>query len=281
MSNLDQLNYQRIEKAIQFISYNFKTQPNLAQTAQHIGVSPHYFQRLFKEWAGVSPKKFIQYLSLNYAKDLLLKQQSVLDTALQTGLSSAGRLHDLFVTIEAMTPGEFKNGGDNLCIRYSFNSSPFGSILVASTTKGVCYLAFSENQAQSIAHLKERYPKAKIEEGIDEFQQHALSIFRLDWSNPKKIQLHLFATPFQIKVWECLLNTPYGRLTTYGELAKKTGNPKAYRAVGTAVGRNPVAFIIPCHRVIQSSGEIGGFMWGPERKSAMIGWEAAHLDEDE
>ncbi len=279
MIDQKQINYDRIEKAIHYIRENFKVQPSLDEIAAVVNVSPFYFQRIFSEWAGVSPKKFSQYLSVEYAKGLLKDGQStLLDTAYETGLSGTSRLHDLFVNIEGMTPGEFKNGGKNLQINYCFSESPFGRLIVASTAKGVCNIAFEEDETQALITLRQRFPNATYHQMVDKFQQDALVIFQNDWSQLDKIKLHLNGTPFQLKVWESLLKIPMGGLTTYGDIAKSIDKPKAARAVGSAIGSNPIAFLIPCHRVIQGCGNIGNYMWGTVRKSAIIGWEAAQVD---
>lgn len=242
-------------------------------------MSPFHFQRLFTEWAGVSPKKFLQYISLQHAKSLLQeKEMSLFDTAYQTGLSGSGRLHDLFISIEGMSPGEYKNKGENLNINYSFAGSHFGKIIVASTAKGVCHIAFTENEEEGLKVLKQRFPYAFYSETVDRNQQNALLLFTEDWTKPSKVKLHLKGTHFQLKVWELLLKIPTGKLSTYGAIAKQLDKPSASRAVGTAIGDNPVAFLIPCHRVIQASGGLGGYMWGETRKSAMIGWEAAFVE---
>ncbi|MEW7279031.1 methylated-DNA--[protein]-cysteine S-methyltransferase [Aquimarina sp. 2201CG1-2-11] len=273
------INYDRIAKAIDYISTNFKEQPSLDQIAESVHLSPHHFQRLFTDRAGVSPKKFIQYISINHAKQLLKNKQATLfDTAYETGLSGTSRLHDLFVNIEGMTPGEYKNGGENLSICYSFTESPFGKIIVASTSKGICHMAFFEEQKEAFDILKKRFPNANYNQVVDTIQQNALFIFRNDWSKLNKIKLHLNGTPFQLKVWETLLKIPMGNLSTYGTIAKEIDKPKASRAIGTAIGSNSVAFLIPCHRVIQSTGTIGGYRWGGTRKSAIIGWEAAKMN---
>ncbi len=273
------INYDRIAKAIDYISTNFKEQPSLDQIAESVHLSPHHFQRLFTDWAGVSPKKFMQYISINHAKQLLKNKQATLfDTAYETGLSGTSRLHDLFVNIEGMTPGEYKNGGEHLSICYSFAESPFGKIIVASTSKGICHMAFFEEQKEAFDILKKRFPNANYNQVVDTIQQNALFIFRNDWSKLNEIKLHLNGTPFQLKVWETLLKIPMGNLSTYGTIAKEIDKPKASRAIGTAIGSNPVAFLIPCHRVIQSTGTIGGYMWGGTRKSAIIGWEAAKVN---
>ncbi len=278
MDNQKQRDYARIEKAIRFIHDNFKAQPSLEEIAEAVNVSPYHFQRKFSEWAGVSPKKFMQYISLDYAKKLLRNPMPLLDVALETGLSGSSRLHDLFVSIDGMTPGEYKNGGVGLAINYCFAESPFGKIIVASTPKGVCHMFFEEDENKALFNLKARFPNANYHQITDKFQQDALFIFQADWQQLDKIKLHLAGTPFQLKVWESLLKIPLGALTTYGDIARKIGNPAASRAVGTAIGSNPVAFLIPCHRVIQRSGKTGGYRWGPDKKTAIIGWEAVRAD---
>lgn len=273
------INYNRIAEAIGFINTNFKLQPNLDEVAQKIHLSPAHFQRLFTEWAGTSPKKFLQYISVQHAKKLLQEQQATLfDAAFETGLSSTSRLHDLFVSIEGMTPAEYKNGAKNLHINYSFVESPFGSLIVASTTKGICYMAFEDDEEKAINNLATKFPNATFQRKLDLLQQNALFIFQNDWSKLHTIKLHLRGTDFQLKVWESLLKIPMGKLSTYGTIAEQIGNSNASRAVGTAIGSNPVAFLIPCHRVIQSSGNFGGYMWGSTRKTAIIGWEGAKTD---
>ena len=279
MTEQEQINYNRIAEAIAYIRTNFKEQPSLNDIAESVHLSPYHFQRLFTDWAGVSPKKFMQYISIEYAKQILKdKQTTLFDTAHQTGLSGTSRLHDLFINIEGMTPGEFKNGGENLSISYSFAESPFGHIIVASTTKGICHMAFFNDKNDAFATLQKRFPNASYNQVVDSAQQNALFIFRHDWSKLDQIKLHLTGTPFQLKVWETLLKIPMGELATYGAIAKKIDRPNASRAIGTAIGNNPVAFLIPCHRVIQASGDSGGYMWGKTRKSAIIGWEAAKIN---
>ena len=281
MKEQSNINFERITAAIDFIRQNFKSQPTLGQIAEKVNLSPFHFQRLFTEWAGTTPKKFLQYISLGYAKKMLEEKRATLfDTAFETGLSGVSRLHNLFISIEGMTPGEYKNGGENLNINYSFAESPFGNIIVASTAKGICHLAFADDEAGAINSLKLKFPKADYKQMTDLFQQNALFIFSQIWENPKEIKLHLKGTSFQLKVWEALLKIPTGRITTYGKIAKNIEKPSASRAVGTAIGANPVAFLIPCHRVIQSSGIIGDYHWGSIRKTAIIGWEAATTNEE-
>jgi len=272
------INYNRIVSAIDYIKEHFNEQPNLDDVAEKVHLSPFHFQRLFTDWAGVSPKKFLQYITVERAKDILkMRQGSLNDAAYETGLSGTGRLHDLFINIEGMTPGEYKNGGESLVINYSFAESPFGNILVASTKKGICYMAFADDEKKELANLKLLFPKANFKQVVDEVQQNALFIFTQDWNKLNEIKLHLKGTEFQLKIWETLLKVPVGQLTTYGALAATINKPSASRAVGSAVGHNPVAFLIPCHRVIKSSGAIGEYHWGSTRKMAMIGWEAARV----
>jgi AraC family transcriptional regulator of adaptative response/methylated-DNA-[protein]-cysteine methyltransferase len=268
--------YDRIAKAIDFIKEHFKTQPSLETIAAHTGLSPFHFQRLFTDWAGVSPKKFLQYISLDHAKRLLKEDQATLfDTAYEAGLSGISRLHDLFISIEGMTPGEYKNGGEQLTINYQFAPSPFGKLLIASTAKGICHIAFADEEKEAVALLQRSFPNGAYQQLSDDLQQQALQIFSDDWTALPKIKLHLKGTAFQLKVWETLLKIPAGKLASYGSIAKQIQKPLASRAVGTAIGDNPVAFLIPCHRVIQASGLFGEYHWGATRKTAIIGWEAA------
>lgn len=276
MNEQEYINYTRIAEAIEYIQQNYTEQPSLEEIAKKVHLSPYHFQKMFKEWAGVSPKKFLQFISIQHAKKILNNSQTTLfETAYKTGLSGTGRLHDLFVKIEGMTPGEYKNKGESLTINYSFTERLFGRILVASTHKGICYMGFSDVKQIAFSELKKRFPKASFIQQTDEIQQNALLIYTQDWSKINKIKLHLKGTDFQLKVWEALLKIPTGNLATYGNITKSINKPKASRAVGTAIGNNPIAFLIPCHRVIQSTGMFGGYMWGTTRKTAIIGWEAA------
>lgn len=276
MNTQEKINYNRIAEAINYIKLNFKNQPNLDDVAEKVHLSPFHFQRLFTDWAGISPKKFLQYLSLDYAKSILKdKQATLFDTAFETGLSGTGRLHDLFINIEGMTPAEYKNGGKELDINYSFAETPFGNIIVASTPKGICYMAFADDREEAFDQLLQQFPNASYTQVVDVTQQDALFIFKKDWSELSNIKLHLKGTNFQLKVWETLLKIPMGGLSTYSDISQQIKSPGASRAVGSAVGANPVAFLIPCHRVIKSTGETGQYHWGSTRKSAMIGWEAA------
>ena len=273
------INYKRIAEAIEYIKLNFKEQPNLDEVAKKVHLSPFHFQRLFSEWAGTSPKKFLQYTTVEYAKKILKENQATLfETAHETGLSGTGRLHDLFINIEGMTPAEYKNGGKDLLINYSFAESLFGNIIVASTQKGICYMAFSDDETIAFQSMQNHFPNAHFRQMVDLIQQNALYIFTHDWTKLNQIRLHLKGTDFQLKVWQALLKIPMGQLTTYGAIANEIENKNASRAVGTAIGSNPVAFLIPCHRVIQSTGIFGGYMWGNTRKTAIIGWEASRLE---
>jgi AraC family transcriptional regulator of adaptative response/methylated-DNA-[protein]-cysteine methyltransferase len=277
METQQEIDYKRIAESIEFFKLNFKEQPSLEEAAEHVHLSSFHFQRMFQNWAGVTPKQFLQYLSIEHAKEMLKNTGATLfDTAFETGLSGTGRLHDLFIKIEGMTPGEYKNGGELLEINYSFADSPFGNIIVASTHKGICHMAFTEEgHDAAFNELRTNFPNASFKQIVDSVQQNALFIFGQDWRKLEQIKLHLKGTAFQIKVWETLLQVPVGGLTTYSDLAKKSGHTGASRAVGTAVGNNPVAFLIPCHRVIKSTGEIGQYHWGAVRKNAIIGWEAS------
>jgi len=269
--------YERIAKAIEFIHSNFKEQPNLDEVAQQVYLSPFHFQRMFKEWAGVSPKKFLQFLSVEYAKRLLSNDMSLFEVSYETGLSSTSRLHDLFITIEGMSPGVYKNGGKDLQINYSFAETIFGDVIIASTDKGICHLNFSDNKQNEIESLTKQFPNASLIQKTDLMQQNALKFFSNDWSDLQKIKLHLKGTDFQIKVWQSLLKIPSGNVSTYSRIAENINNRQAVRAVGTAIGSNPVAYLIPCHRVIKSSGQIGEYHWGSTRKNAILGWEASKI----
>lgn len=275
MEEQQEINYQKIQEAIQFAVDNYTRQPTLEEIAEHIHLSPYHFQRVFSKWAGVSPKKFIQYLSLQHAKSLLLADKSAMETYMEVGLSSSSRLHDLFVQIEGMTPSEFKNKGESLVIRYSSISSPFGGVLVASTDKGICYMAFYEDYEVEVSSLKASFPRATFKEVSPSEFQDIVRVFERSSNEPRGIKLHLKGTPFQLKVWESLLKIPEGRLVSYSYIAGDIGRPKAARAVGTAIGSNPVAYLIPCHRVIQSSGMLGGYKWDLGRKACILGWESA------
>jgi len=270
--------YSRIEKAILFLEENYHRQPELREVAQSVHLSEFHFQRLFRRWAGISPKRFIQFLTLEHAKKLLEGSHSVLDATYDAGLSSPGRLHDLFVNIEAMTPGEFKAQGAGLHISYGFHSSPFGECLLAVTERGICGLGFVDagGRAQILRDFQSRWPEAHWEEKARLTESYISRIFGGEKSNGSRpITLVLHGTNFQIKVWEALLRIPMGSVIPYEGLATRVCSARAARAVGGAVGKNPIAFLIPCHRVIRKAGGIGGYHWGAARKKAMLAWEAA------
>jgi AraC family transcriptional regulator of adaptative response/methylated-DNA-[protein]-cysteine methyltransferase len=278
---LDNPDYRRIEQAISYLEEHALEQPSLDEVAEHVGLSSYHFQRLFKSWAGVSPKRFLQYLTIENAKKLLRESVSVLDTALDVGLSGPGRLHDLFVSVEAMTPGEFKSQGKNLIISYGFHATPFGECLLAVTSRGICGLTFVDPENRSIAlnELHETWQEATLVEKQNAGEDAIKIIFgqtRGQTQTPLKVLLR--GTNFQVKVWEALLRIPEGSVVSYGSLAEAVGHPGADRAVGTAAGHNPVGYLIPCHRVLRANGEIGGYHWGVTRKRAILAREAAFSD---
>jgi len=278
MQTQDHIDFNRIAEAIEYIKNNFKSQPSLDEIAKQVHLSPAHFQRMFTHWAGTSPKKFLQYITVAHAKTILYEEQaSLMHTAWETGLSGTSRLHDLFIHLEGMTPAEYKNLGKNLQIHYHFTGTAFGSILIASTAKGICSIAFEEDKSEGMNRLRAQFPQAVFLEKQDEMQENAIRFFERDWSNLSQVKLHLKGTAFQLKVREALLKIPMGRLTTYAGIALQIGNPNASRAVGTAIGSNPIAFLIPCHRVIRNSGIIGDYKWGSTRKTAIIGWESSFV----
>jgi AraC family transcriptional regulator of adaptative response/methylated-DNA-[protein]-cysteine methyltransferase len=270
-------NYDQIAQAIEYIEQNQTKQPNLDQVAAAIGLSPFYFQKLFSDYAGVSPKQFLTYLNFKKATKIINKDKTNLKSSIETGLTSTGRLHDLFVKIVGMTPFEYKNGGQNLTINYSFQESPFGLYVVASTARGICELLFGTSESDLLAELQNIWPQAKLINKEDEFQKQVKKVFGGTQNDIEQIKLHLKGTPFQLKVWEALLSIPEGETSSYGQIAQIIDSPKAVRAVGTAIGSNPVAYLIPCHRVLRATGELGGYRWGLTRKNIMLGLEATHL----
>jgi AraC family transcriptional regulator, regulatory protein of adaptative response / methylated-DNA-[protein]-cysteine methyltransferase len=282
MNNMTQLSedYTRIARAILYIEANAHRQPDLNEVAAHIGLSEYYFQRLFTRWAGLSPKRFLQFLTRENAKALLTHSGSLLDATYASGLSSPGRLHDLFVQTEAVTPGEYKAKGAGIEIVYGFHPTPFGECLLALTARGICFLAFVESDPSSaLAQLKRSWPNAALAEDSARTSPVVDRIFSLNVDGSSiSIPLHLRGTNFQIKVWEALLRLPPGQVTTYQALAKQVGSSSAARAVGNAVAHNPVAYLIPCHRVLQKTGHFGNYRYGPTRKKAILGWEMAHSE---
>jgi AraC family transcriptional regulator of adaptative response/methylated-DNA-[protein]-cysteine methyltransferase len=268
-----------IERALTWLSRHWRQQPELAEVAQSAGMSEYHFQRVFTRWVGVSPKKFLGYLTLDSAKACLARGESVLDAAYESGLSGPSRLHDLFVTQEAVTPGEYKRRGEGLAIRYGFASSPFGECLVMWTQRGICALGFVEGgkRQSCYADLAGRFPGARFTEDKAKAARLAADAFA-PVGKRGKLGLVLMGSPFQIKVWEALLRVPEGALVSYDMLAEAVGKPRAARAVGAAVGANPISFLIPCHRAIRRTGVISDYHWGRARKLALIGWEQARAD---
>lgn len=269
--------YERVARAIDYLRRNAASQPDLAAAARHLHLSEHHFQRLFTRWAGVSPKRFVQYLTLEHAKTRLASTRGVLDLAGAVGLSGPGRLHELFVTLEAVSPGEYKASGAGLALRYGVHESPFGAALVAITARGICGLHFVDGAREGIERLRRDWPDAELCKDTAATAPVAERIFRPLSSPPgRPLALLVKGTNFQVKVWRALLELPVGALASYGDLAGRIGASGSARAVGTAVGANSIAWLIPCHRVIRESGALGGYRWGTERKAAMLGWEAAH-----
>lgn len=276
--------YRRIEKAIQFIEGHFKSQPTLEQIAGSVYLSKYHFDRVFKRWAGISPIQFLQFITLDYAKQKLIESRSLLDTALDAGLSGPGRLHDLFVTFEGITPGEFKKQAAGLKISYGFTDSPFGECLLAITERGICFLGFVEEdkRSESLDQLFQTWAGAVFTENSKAVVALSKSIFRIEREEDSRpFNLLLKGTNFQINVWKALISLPEGWLVSYRDIASFVGQPKAFRAVANAVAINPVAYLIPCHRVIANSGKIHRYRWGSSRKMALIGWEAARTKENQ
>jgi len=269
--------YLRIEQAIRYLEANYQRQPELAEIAASVHLSEYHFQRLFTHWVGISPKRYLQYLTKESAKSWLKASASLLEAAYASGLSGPGRLHDLFVTCEAVTPGEFKHKGEGLQITYGIHPSPFGECLLAMTGRGICSLMFvpGSDREAALAAFRHDWQKAELSED----PARTRSLLEQVFSNPseKPLRLHLLGTNFQMKVWEALLRIPAGALTTYTAVAQSIGRPTAARAVSNAVAHNPIAFIIPCHRVIRESGEMGGYRYGIPRKRAMLEWETARF----
>ena len=280
LSNYRQLSedYLRIEQAIQYLDNHYKDQPGLEELAASIGLSEFHFQRIFTRWAGVSPKRFLQFLTREGAKDLLNRSENLLDTTHQVGLSSLGRLHDLFVTTEAVTPGEYKSHGAGVTIRYGLHPTPFGKCLIGVTEHGVCHLSFVQtSEGDAIDALVRQWEQAQMIEDHKATASFVEPIFDLSQRGKGSLQLHLRGTNFQLKVWEALLNIPAGTVTTYEGIASIIGSPGALRAVGTAVGHNPVAVLIPCHRVIRKTGGFGNYRYGAPRKKALLISELAKI----
>jgi AraC family transcriptional regulator, regulatory protein of adaptative response / methylated-DNA-[protein]-cysteine methyltransferase len=274
--------YAHIRRAIAFLSATWTEQPSLERLAAHLGLSPAHCQKLFKRWCGLSPKEFVQAITVNHARSLLQGSASVFDTALEVGLSGGGRLHDLFVSHEAMTPGDYKRRGEGLDMTYGFHASPFGEALLIATDRGLAGLAFvdedkGQTRQEALADMMQRWPKAHYAEASQKTASHARQIFGSEWSREQPIRLVMIGTDFDVRVWEALLKIPMGRAVSYTDIARHIGSPAASRAVGSAVGRNPISFVVPCHRVLRGDGSLGGYHWGLTRKRALIGWETGRL----
>ena len=272
--------YDIVRRAIAHIRGNWRAQPEVEAIADAAGVTPTELHHLFRRWCGLPPKAFLQALTLDSARALLRASTSVLDTAYEVGLSGPGRLHDLFVTHESMSPGEWKAGGENLTMTYGYHPSPFGMALVMLAPRGLAGLAFADpgEERASLEDMKRRWPRARYVEDYAATAPTARRIFdQALWKEDQPLRVVLIGTDFEVRVWEKLLSIPLGRLTTYSDLATRAGAPKAPRAVGAAVGKNPISFVVPCHRVIGKSGELTGYHWGITRKRAMLGWEAGML----
>jgi AraC family transcriptional regulator of adaptative response/methylated-DNA-[protein]-cysteine methyltransferase len=286
MENLPSLtqqaqNYQRVAQAIEYLADNFQQQPDLEEIATHLNLSKYHFQRIFKQWAGVTPSQFLRYLTVEYAKEQLKDSRSLLSTSLDSGLSSPGRLHDLFVTFEAMTPGTYKRGGKGVEIHYGTHPTPFGRCLLALTDRGICTLWFHSQDAVSdvVADLRQEWPQAEFRKSKQRTAGVIQRLFApLGGEEPMKFHLLLKGTNFQIQVWRALLAVPPGKLVSYGDVAAQIGKPTAARAVANAVAKNPIGYLVPCHRVINRLGEAHGYRWGVSRKRALLGWEAARVN---
>ncbi len=271
--------YDTVRRAIAHISEHWRAQPDLDAIAEAVGVSVTELHHLFRRWAGLTPKAFLQAITLDHARRLLRQSASVLDASFEVGLSGPGRLHDLFVTHEAMSPGEWKSGGAGLSLSYGFHPCPFGTALVIAAPRGLAGLAFADpgEEKAALADMQTRWPKARYVEDTAGTAPLARRVFdRTQWRAEQPLRVVLIGTDFEVRVWETLLKVPIGRLTSYSDLAAKVCTPAAARAVGAAVGRNPVCFVVPCHRVIGKNGDLTGYHWGITRKRAMLGWEAGH-----
>jgi len=269
--------YDVVRRAIAFVSEHWRAQPEIEVIAEAVGVSASDLHHLFRRWAGITPKAFLQALTLDHARRLLRDSASVLDASFEVGFSGPGRLHDLFVTHEAMSPGEWKSGGEGLALHYGFHPSPFGTALVMGTERGLAGLAFADpgEEQAAFADMSGRWPKASYVEDKERTAPLAQRIFDAKlWRPDRPLRVVLIGTDFEVRVWDALLKVPFGRLTTYSDLASKVCSPAAARAVGAAVGKNPVCFVVPCHRVIGKSGALTGYHWGLTRKRAILGWEA-------
>lgn len=272
--------YDVVRRAIAHIRSNWREQPEVEAIAEAAGVTPTELHHLFRRWAGLTPKAFLQALTLDHARKLLRESASVLDATYEVGLSGPGRLHDLFVTHEAMSPGEWKAGGEGLTLSYGFHPSPFGTALIMTAPRGLCGLALADagEEQAALQDMRRRWPKATYVEDTTQTTPVARRIFDPEtWRPDRPLRLVFIGTDFEVRVWETLLRIPMGRFSTYSDIASKVCSPKAARAVGAAVGKNPISFVVPCHRVIGKSGDLTGYHWGITRKRAMLGWEAGQV----
>ena len=278
ISNLD--DYERVRSVLANLTENWRDQPSLEELAKPVGLQAEQLQRLFVRWAGLTPKAFLQALTLEHARSMLKNSATILETSLEVGLSGPGRLHDLFVTHEGMTPGAYKNKGAGVAISYGFHPSPFGLALVMVTREGLCGLGFSDvgGEAASLQDMQRRWPNAIYAENSAQTALYAAQIFAPEkWREGQPLRVTFIGSDFEIRVWESLLKIPMGRAVTYSDIASSIAQPKAARAVGAAVGRNPISFVVPCHRVMGKSGALTGYHWGLTRKRAILGWEAGQL----
>jgi AraC family transcriptional regulator of adaptative response/methylated-DNA-[protein]-cysteine methyltransferase len=272
--------YDIVRRALRFLTEEWRTQPQVEAVAHAVGVTPDELHHLFRRWAGLTPMAFLQALTIDHARSLLRDSASVLDASYEVGLSGPGRLHDLFVAHEAMSPGEWKTGGDGLNMHFGFHPSPFGTALVVATERGLAGLGFADTgeEEAALADMQRRWPRARLLESSAATAPLARRIFDpSQWSKDQPLRVVMIGTDFEVRVWETLLDIPMGRASTYSDIAKKLGKPNAARAVGAAVGKNPVSFVVPCHRVLGKSGDVTGYHWGLTRKRAMLGWEAGQV----
>ncbi|MFT3988742.1 methylated-DNA--[protein]-cysteine S-methyltransferase [Aestuariivirga sp.] len=277
MTQTSPQDYELVRQSLAFLTENWREQPSLEQLASKSGMNPQYLQRVFTRWAGLSPKAFLQAITIDHAREMLRNSASVLDTAYEVGLSGPGRLHDLFVTHEGMTPGFYKAKGKGLTIRWGFHDCPFGRALVMVTEMGLCGLAFADHGTEraALADMMKRWPEADYVEDTRATGPVAQRIFETgNWQPEQPLRVVFIGSDFEIRVWETLLRIPLGAATTYSDIAAHLGKPSAARAVGTAVGKNPISFVVPCHRVLGKSGSLCGYHWGLTRKRAILGWEA-------
>lgn len=274
--------YEKVEKVIRYLDAHHAEQPDLKTLARVAFTSEFHFHRLFTRWAGVTPKEFLKLVTIHHAKALLAESRNVLHAALESGLSGPGRLHDLFVTVDGVTPGEFKASGAGMQIRHGFHPTPFGECLIGVTDRGVCFLSFVGRRNAALDSLKRAWPNATLREDVEATARTVMQIFRGKRNGcGNELKLFVKGSRFQLKVWEAILRIPPGRVLSYGDVAQLIDSPNATRAVGTALGRNPVALLIPCHRVIRETGALGGYRWGNARKRALLAWESssAHATE--